>query len=288
MIRALGIGDNVCDKYRHLGKMFPGGQALNFAVYCRLEGHDSGYIGVIGSDIAAKHIQHILKELSVDMSYVRQYEGENGYAIIDLVDGERHFVTSNKGGVLREHPLRLTEQDISYISSFDIAHTSNNSYLDELLPQFVPLPTLISYDFSGRWQERPEWVREICRFIDFGFLSCGGLPEKLVKEQLEIMGRWGCDIVVATLGSRGAIVWDGTEYHFFRPVPVKAVDTLGSGDSMAAGFLMHYIECEKRGLPEQGSEAYRTLIRQALETGGRLAAKTCMMQGAFGYGRALA
>jgi hypothetical protein len=39
MLKLLGIGDNVCDKYRHLRKMFPGGQALNIDVYAKKECH---------------------------------------------------------------------------------------------------------------------------------------------------------------------------------------------------------------------------------------------------------
>lgn len=47
-MRIIGIGDNVCDKYRTISTMFPGGQALNVAVYCRLQGasvHIWGYLG---------------------------------------------------------------------------------------------------------------------------------------------------------------------------------------------------------------------------------------------------
>ena len=36
-MRVIGIGDNVCDKYEHLKMMFPGGQAMNFAVYAKIE-----------------------------------------------------------------------------------------------------------------------------------------------------------------------------------------------------------------------------------------------------------
>ena len=35
-MKVIGIGDNVCDKYEHLKMMFPGGQAMNFAVYAFL------------------------------------------------------------------------------------------------------------------------------------------------------------------------------------------------------------------------------------------------------------
>ena len=44
MVRVIGIGDNVCDKYEHLKTMFPGGQALNFSVYAKLLGADASYI----------------------------------------------------------------------------------------------------------------------------------------------------------------------------------------------------------------------------------------------------
>ena len=33
MLKVLGLGDNVCDVYLHTGTMYPGGQAVNFAVY---------------------------------------------------------------------------------------------------------------------------------------------------------------------------------------------------------------------------------------------------------------
>ena len=33
MIKVLGIGDNVCDKYLHIKTIYPGGNALNIAVF---------------------------------------------------------------------------------------------------------------------------------------------------------------------------------------------------------------------------------------------------------------
>lgn len=39
-MRLIGIGDNVCDVYLHLAEMFPGGQALNVAVFAKMQGID--------------------------------------------------------------------------------------------------------------------------------------------------------------------------------------------------------------------------------------------------------
>lgn len=74
-MRVIGIGDNVCDKYIHLNTMFPGGQALNFAVYAKMLGADSSYMGTFGSDEAANHILATLDQLGVKHERCRQYEG---------------------------------------------------------------------------------------------------------------------------------------------------------------------------------------------------------------------
>ena len=34
-VNALGFGDNVVDRYEHIHTMYPGGNAVNFAVYAK-------------------------------------------------------------------------------------------------------------------------------------------------------------------------------------------------------------------------------------------------------------
>ena len=43
-LKVLGIGDNVCDKYLHTAVIYPGGNALNIAVFARELGHESAYL----------------------------------------------------------------------------------------------------------------------------------------------------------------------------------------------------------------------------------------------------
>ena len=38
MVKVLGLGDNVCDIYLNERTMYPGGQAVNFAVYAGMLG----------------------------------------------------------------------------------------------------------------------------------------------------------------------------------------------------------------------------------------------------------
>lgn len=63
MLRVLGLGDNVVDKYMHIRTMYPGGNALNFAVYAKMFGIEAGYLGVFGDDEAAAHVYDTIRGL---------------------------------------------------------------------------------------------------------------------------------------------------------------------------------------------------------------------------------
>ena len=56
------------------------------------------------------------------------------------------------------------------------------------------------------------------------------------------------------------------------------MDTLGAGDSFAAGFLMRYLELKTSGA------CSKPYLRQCMEAGAELSAQTCMVHGAFGFG----
>ena len=111
-LKVIGIGDNVCDKYYPAMIMYPGGQAMNFSVYAKMLGANSAYMGVFGRDAVADHIIRTLDELGVDHSRCRQYDGENGYAKVRLIDGDREFISSNKGGIVNQYRLDVTEEEI--------------------------------------------------------------------------------------------------------------------------------------------------------------------------------
>ena len=211
-MRVIGIGDNVCDKYEHLRLMFPGGQAANFAVYAGMLGAESAYMGVFGRDEVAEHVIATLDELQVEHSRCRQYEGENGYARVTLVDGDRVFLGSNKGGVLKENPLNLDVEDLEYIKTFDHVHTTNNSYFDEQLPKLAEQGISVSYDFSGQWIDE-ERVKKVAPYITYAFLSCGSVSREDAEEICKKMFRAGCPMVIATRGSYGAVLFDGTQFY---------------------------------------------------------------------------
>lgn len=286
MVKVIGIGDNVCDVYEHLKMMFPGGQAMNFSVYAKMLGADSSYMGVFGRDHVADHVIATLDELGVEHSHCRQYDGENGCARVTLVDGDRVFLGSNRGGVLKEHPLDLTEEDLAYIKGFSVVHTSNNAQFDSQLAKVKSTGVQLSYDFSGRWKD-PEWVERVAPYADYAFLSCGSVSEDEAKDICKTMHAAGCKKVIATRGSYGAMFYDGVEFYAQPPKLVEAIDTLGAGDSFATAFLVSFTESlEKEPEKMEHDRAfYEAELKKALESGAEFSSKTCMVQGAFGHGK---
>lgn len=288
-MRVIGIGDNVCDKYEHLKMIFPGGQAMNFAVYAKMLGVESSYMGVFGRDEMAAHVIATLDELEVEHSRCRQYDGENGCARVSIVDGDRVFLGTNHGGIAKEKPLELTDEDLEYIKGFSHVHTSNNSHFDGQLAKVKSTGVPLSYDFSYRWNE-PDRVERVAPYADYAFLSCGSVSEEEAMEICRNMYDAGIKKVIATRGSYGALFYDGVGFFSQPPKLVEAIDTLGAGDSFATAFLLSFAESMEREPDKMKHDRafYENELKKALEAGAEFASRTCMVQGAFGHGKKFA
>ena len=240
-MRAIGLGDNVVDMYMHRNVMYPGGNAMNFAVYANLMGVESAYLGVFGSDDAAAHVHDTAQTLGLDMSHCRYEDGENGYSQVDIKEGDRIFTGSNKGGVLREHPVKLSRLDLEYLSGFDVVHTSMFSYVQQELPKLRQWCSFISMDFSDQFSK--EHLKTYCPYIDCACLSCSHMEEEEILRLMRDIVDAGCrHIVLATRGNKGAIVMVDGRIYRQSPCLIKAVDTMGAGDSFITRFLVGYCE----------------------------------------------
>ena len=284
-MKVIGIGDNVCDKYEHLQTMYPGGQAMNFAMYATMCGAESAFLGVFGTDDVAAHNLSTLDEMGIDHSRCRIHEGKNGYARVTLVNGDRVFLGSNKGGVTREHPIRLDGEDMAYIHTFSHVHTTNNSYLDDELPGLKDAGLSVSYDFSKQWEDE-ERVKRVAPFIRYAFLSCGSMPEREIGEICADLVSRGCNMAIATMGERGSLLFNGKEYFRREANLVQAVDTLGAGDSFATAFLIELLRLTADKADENPAlTAGREQIMAAMTAGANLAARVCLMHGACEHGK---
>lgn len=294
MIKVLGIGDNVVDKYMHIQTMYPGGNALNFSVYAKLLGAESGYLGVFGDDDAAAHVYQTVRALEIDLTQCRSYHGENGYAEVKLEQGDRIFIGSNKGGILKEKPILLNEIDLCYLKEFDAVHTSVFSYMESQLNVISKHVPFVSMDFSDRADE--EYFKRCAPDLDCVCISCGDQELDSIKAQMQKILSYGCKkMVLATRGAKGACLMTTEGFYQQSPDLIDAVDTMGAGDSFITCFLVHYLEGMKHAVDfhdQTGNRGLTTkdqyedhLIQVSLYRAAVFAAKNCLKEGSFGYGK---
>nr|WP_298477142.1 PfkB family carbohydrate kinase [uncultured Oribacterium sp.] len=294
-LKVLGIGDNVCDKYLHTAVIYPGGNALNIAVFARELGQESAYLGTFGDDEVAFHVHDTVQSMGLDLSHCRYCIGENGCARVHLVDGDRVFLPGNQGGISKQFPPVLSKLDLAYCESFDLLHTSVYSYMEEELPKLETVKGYLSMDFSDHFED--EYFRKTCPYLDVASISCGDMEREEVLQWMKNLLEFGCKhIVIATRGAKGAMVLVDGKLYEQSPCLIKAKDTMGAGDSFITAFLVTYLEgmkgdCSDFPASEHSvglnkEEDYKNLLVQtSLYKAAKFSAEQCLRDGSFGYGK---
>ena len=114
-MRLAAIGDNCVDFYEKQGWAYPGGNAVNVAVYGRQLGMDAAYLGWIGTDNFGDMMQEKLKEQDVETVRMQRKQGKTAITYIELLDGDRKF-GEDFLNVLEG--FQLSDGDLQYLAGF--------------------------------------------------------------------------------------------------------------------------------------------------------------------------
>jgi sugar/nucleoside kinase (ribokinase family) len=294
MLKVVGVGDNVIDRYMHKGMMYPGGNSVNFAVYAAQLGYQAAYVGVIADDKEAKVITDALNACGIDSSHCQHVRGETGLSTTTVDEqGDRTITDNNEYGAVKSTPLQLNTQRLDFIAGFDIAHSSCYSFIEDQLHLIKERCVSLVYDFSDQWDES-EFER-VCPNINIAFFSGKKLAKKELVKALQKTLDLGCQLAITTIGKSGALISNGRKVYSSAPYNLDAVvvDTLGAGDSFLTGFLTTYFnglkQFESLAGPQNTTENdfdrfEDALIEYSMQVGNLLAIKNCMYFGAFGLG----
>ena len=274
-VSVVGFGDNVVDIYTHSNKQYPGGNCVNFAVYAKMFGAKrSAYMGYFGTDVNADHVIEALHNEKIETVKCKKISGENGYSRCKLENGDRVFLDYNEGGVRSRHIYELDEFDIEYLKQFDLVHCGNYCYMESQLPKIKEANIPLSFDFSDDSTE--EYYMQIAPLVTYAFCSYDGTDEE-VKKHLKKVSDLGPEIVCASRGAKGCMLYCNGKYYEQKAVPIeKVVDTMGAGDSLITTFMVGYTDARKKGISQD--EAIVSSIAEA----AKFAAEICQIDGAFG------
>ncbi|PSK67283.1 Fructosamine kinase FrlD [Micromonospora sp. MH33] len=261
-MRLLGAGDNVVDRYLDTGVMYPGGNAVNVAVYARRCGAESSYWGRVGTDRAGDVVLTALRAEQVDVSGVRRVTGANAHADVVVVDGDRIFKDSDDG----VSDFELSDADYTRLGDFDVVHTAYSGSLIEAVPRMAG-HTRVSFDFSNRYDE--PYVARLLPHLYLAAHSGSDLDDEQVGALLADGLRRGARHVLVTRGGAGARLATAAGEFRQPSVATDVVDTMGAGDAFIAGLLTGLLT---------GDSPTAALTRAA-----RTAAGACAVSGAFGH-----
>lgn len=272
-MKIIGIGDGVVDYYEDQGLYYPGGSVVNVAVFAKKNGAEkAGYLGIVGNDEEGMHILDSLKKEQVDTKRTRIVSGSTGEAVVTLnKEGDRVFIGTNQEKRVQSLvSLRLNQEDITYINQFDVIHStiSINYGMEEELKKLSG--KIISFDFSSKeyWTEHD--LQTVCPYLTYAFFSGSDLKTDEIKTLIGKVHQLGVKVVGVTRGDKPAIFSESGALFVQPPLEIKAIDTMGAGDSFIAAFLTNYTQTKN--------------MKQALCAAAEFAAETCKHYGAFGYG----
>ena len=126
------IGDNCIDSYDETGKYYPGGNAVNVAVYLRRLGLESSYVGAVGNDENGERLRRALLEKGVDVSRLRVIDGPTAVSHVRMLDGDRVFGAYEEG-VMAD--FRPTQEDVEFLCIHDLAAATLWGHAESILPE---------------------------------------------------------------------------------------------------------------------------------------------------------
>lgn len=226
-MRLLAIGDNCIDNYSELGMRFPGGNALNIAVYAhRIPGIDSDYIGVMGDDEAGDFMVDQIRREGLRTDGIIRPHGKSAVTTILIRGGDRIFADYVEGV---QKDAKFPSPLLPKVRTYDLVHFSVWGFGRNHIPWIKRgnLPVL-SFDFSNQFQHD---ALSVLPHLDYCFFSGKELITKNIdpEEKLKEFKARTPGLVVMTLGEHGSLAYDGKKFYRGKAEPVEVVDTLGAG-----------------------------------------------------------
>jgi sugar/nucleoside kinase (ribokinase family) len=226
-----------------------GGQTASAMVSLKRLGFRTAYAGRFGSDEEGEFGLRTLLDEGVDVWYAETIEGARtqiAFIVIDARTGERTIMWD------RDERLAYNAND----APVELASRGRVLHLDAHDPKACARlagvaresGVIVSADIDNIYEGLPE----LLPLIDI-LISSKEFPRRLtgmdeMRESLrEIKARYGCALVGATLGERGAIIYHEGKFieSSAYAVPGGCKDTTGAGDAFHAGFLYGLLRGEE-------------------------------------------
>lgn len=218
-----------------------GGQTATAMVALQRLGLKTAYAGRFGADDAGRFGRAELENEDVNLDFAETIQGaanQVAFIVIDRRSGERTIIWDRDDRLSyapSEAPLEIASQGrVLHIDAHDPPACA------VMAREARATGTIITSDIDNIYPG----LTELLPLIDV-LITSAEFPHRLTgiddvhASLIETKARYGCPIVGATLGARGALIYvegqfiESTGYE----VPGGCRDTTGAGDAFHAGFI---------------------------------------------------
>jgi sugar/nucleoside kinase (ribokinase family) len=213
-----------------------GGQTATALATCARLGLRSAYVGATGNDANGRRIAAVLRDRGVEAApVVRESPNPTAVILIDAGTGERLVLWHRPEGLA----LAPAELPLETIAGARLLHVDDVDQAAAVrAAQFARgRGILVTSDLERMTDATETLVHSVTCPI-----FAEHLPSELTghadqEQALRKLRRTHPGWLVVTLGSRGAVALEGDRLLVSPGVPVKAVDTTGSGDVFRGAFI---------------------------------------------------
>lgn len=231
----------------------PGGAVFNTAIALGRLGVDAGLLTGLSSDLFGVQLRQALEDSHVDTRFAVSTDRPTTLAFVALQDGQASYSFFDENSALRmlsdeEIPALDPEIDCLFFGGISLASEPCADTFASLLAhegetRLTMLDPNIRPSFivdEGRFRGRIKRMMEMCDIVKVSDEDLDWLVPRppAIRERLQSILELGPSLVVATMGSAGAIALSSAGIDVETPaVNAEVVDTVGAGDTFNAGFL---------------------------------------------------
>ncbi|WP_238369585.1 carbohydrate kinase family protein [Heliomarina baculiformis] len=273
-----------------------GGAIFNTTIALGRLGVNAGMLTGLSTDLFGQQLLTELQASNVDTSTIVRSERNTTLAFVHLSDGQAtyDFLDENSAGrMLLPENIPEISADVSaiYFGGISLAcEPCADTYADLLLRKAPDCAIMLDPNIrpafiqdEARYRARMATIIAECDIVkvsddDLGWMTGdtgGGL-----RDQADQMLAQGVSLVIVTQGAKGATAFHVEGFEVSVPAaPVRAVDTVGAGDTFNAGLMAQLTnggDLTKAGIRDLTPDK----VRAALEFGAKVAAVTVSRAGA--------
>lgn len=228
------VGFCCADVYQKLNLWYPTGNGVDWGVHLARKGLSVAVISAVGDDAYGQEMKNRLQKENIDISHLRTDHGSTCQMLMDLRNGTDRVHLEEISGVMADY--QITKEEFDYVAEFSYLHTDLFGGVLEHLEDWKAAGVKIVMDFSTFTEDPQYHCEEIFPFVDYVFFSFEGDDMEHLRLWMKQIHSFGVKIVVATLGEKGSIAYDGEDFYEYGIINTQVVNTVGAGDSYIAGF----------------------------------------------------